>query len=49
MLMTPPGSLGPTPVSIWFGVLYCLFYLMNTYCNIPYDAMAPELTTHEVR
>ena len=29
---------------MWFGVCYILFFLANTFTNIPYDAMAPELT-----
>ena len=31
-------------LSLWFGVFYILFFLTNTYCAIPYDALGPELT-----
>ena len=30
--------------SNWFGAFYIMYYLMNTYSNIPYDALGPELT-----
>ena len=43
-LLTPPRSLSSTAVSIWFGVFYICFFLCTTFCNIPYDAMGPELT-----
>ena len=43
-LMTPPRSLSSTAVSVWFGVFYICFFLCTTFCNIPYDAMGPELT-----
>lgn len=43
-LLTPPRSLSSTAVSIWFGIFYITFFLCTTFCNIPYDAMGPELT-----
>ena len=43
-LLTPPPSLGETGASVWFGLFYIAFFLMSTFCNIPYDALAPELT-----
>ena len=43
-LLTPPRSLDTTQVSVWFGVFYITFFLFTTFCNIPYDAMGPELT-----
>jgi hypothetical protein len=27
-----------------FGAFYIAFFLFATYCNIPYDALGPELT-----
>ena len=29
--------------SYWFGVFYVLFYLMDTFTNIPYEALGPEM------
>jgi GPH family glycoside/pentoside/hexuronide:cation symporter len=43
-LLTPPRSLSSTAVSVWFGMFYITFFLCTTFCNIPYDAMGPELT-----
>lgn len=31
-------------VSLWFGVLYLLFFVFDTICNIPYSALAPEMS-----
>eukprot|EP00947_MAST-08B_sp_MAST-8B-sp1_P005055 g5055.t1 len=44
MLLVPPPSFGGVATSVWFGMTYILFFLMNTYTNIPYDALGPELT-----
>ena len=44
LLLVPPAGLGETAVSCWFGLTYILFFLCNTYTNIPYDALGPELT-----
>ena len=44
LLLLPSPSLTPFGVSAWFGVFYLSFFLFSTYCNIPYDALAPELT-----
>ena len=43
-LLLPSPSLSAFGVSAWFGVFYLSFFLFSTYCNIPYDALAPELT-----
>lgn len=43
-LMFPYPSLRAESLSYWFGGFYILFFLFNTFTNIPYDAMAPELT-----
>eukprot|EP00949_MAST-11_sp_MAST-11-sp1_P002941 g2941.t1 len=44
LVCSPPPEMEDVPLSIYFGSTYILFYLMNTYCNIPYDALGPELT-----
>lgn len=46
-LMCPWPSLSETGVSIWFGIFYIIFFLFATYCNIPYDALGPELTDNQ--
>lgn len=43
-LLFPQPTLNKVEVSTWFGFFYILFFLTATYCNIPYDALAPELT-----
>ena len=30
--------------SYWYGIFFILFYLTDTYCNVPYNALGPELT-----
>lgn len=27
----------------WFGLFYVLFYLSDTFTNVPYEALGPEL------
>lgn len=53
MLFSPPkpddeGSLATAGsnqmAAYWFGVFYVLFYFSDTYCNVPYEALGPELT-----
>ena len=46
-LLAPNPNFDSISVSIWFGVFYIMFFLIATYCNIPYDALAPELTDNE--
>ena len=46
-LLTPSPELGEVGTSVWFGVFYIMFFLFYTFCNIPYDALAPELTDNE--
>jgi Na+/melibiose symporter-like transporter len=46
-LMTPLPSLTEGELAVWFGFFYILFFLLNTFTNIPYDALAPELTDNE--
>lgn len=43
LLLTPPYASGGA-VGAWFGVMYIGYFLTNTYTNIPYDALGPELT-----
>lgn len=47
LLMFPQPSLSEFGVSVWFGFFYIAFFLFATYCNIPYDALAPELTDNQ--
>eukprot|EP00808_Paulinella_micropora_P019709 g69819.t1 len=47
LLLSPHPSLGEISVSVWFGTFYIFFFLTATYCNIPYDALAPELTDNQ--
>jgi len=30
--------------AMWFGVFYTIFYFSDTYSNVPYEALGPELT-----
>lgn len=46
-LLAPNPNFDSFGVSVWFGVFYIMFFLTATYCNIPYDALAPELTDNE--
>ena len=46
-LLLPQPNLNSTETSTWFGFFYILFFLMATYVNIPYDALAPELTDND--
>jgi hypothetical protein len=49
-LFAPPTSTNPFwdswTVTVWFALLYMLYFLSNTFCQVPYDALAPELTDH---
>lgn len=42
-LLTPPHG-SSNYVAAWFAMTYIGFFVTNTYCNIPYDALGPELT-----
>lgn len=44
LLCTPTDGLSGDMTAMWFGCFYIMFYVMNTYSNIPYDALGPELT-----
>eukprot|EP00943_MAST-04B_sp_MAST-4B-sp1_P007113 g7113.t1 len=44
LLLGPPPGMTATNTALWFGITYILFYLLGTYCNIPYDSLGPELT-----
>ena len=43
-LCMPPAGWDSASTNLYFGILYVLFFLVGTYTNIPYDAVAPELT-----
>lgn len=45
LLLLWPPYLDEASFTIWFGSFYLLFYMFNTYTNIPYDALGPELTS----
>ncbi|CEM03357.1 unnamed protein product [Vitrella brassicaformis CCMP3155] len=46
LLLSPPNPVlvSERSLSLWFGFFYFFFYLANTFSNIPYDALGPELT-----
>lgn len=46
-LLSPPASLSSDQLGIWFGVFYIIFFLLTTFTQIPYDALAPELTDNQ--
>ena len=43
LLLSPP-NMNTDDLSAWFTVFYIFFFLTNTWSNIPYDALGPELT-----
>jgi Na+/melibiose symporter-like transporter len=46
LLFTPPkDTFTPFQISLWFGVLYVFFFVADTICNIPYQALGPELSS----
>ena len=32
-----------TAAGYWFGIFYVLFYLLDTFTNVPYEALGPEM------
>jgi Na+/melibiose symporter-like transporter len=52
LLFYPPGLNDSTKINfiesykttLWFGIFYVLFFISDTICNIPYGALAPELS-----
>ena len=49
LLMSPPGRIvensgNNNQAAYWFGVFYTLFYLSDTFTNVPYEALGPELS-----
>jgi len=56
LLFTPPAQDESDPAegeneapanlkaAYWFGFFYILFYFSDTYCNVPYEALGPELS-----
>jgi Na+/melibiose symporter-like transporter len=47
MLFTPPTWATGGTLTLWFACFYVLFFLINTFCAIPYDALGPELTDNQ--
>ena len=47
LLLSPLPSLTTSGIATWFGAFYIIFFLCNTFTNIPYDALAPELTDNQ--
>ena len=47
-LLTPPGKVPKegtnSTVGYWFGIFYTIFYLSDTFTNVPYEALGPELS-----
>ena len=39
-----PGSAAAGRAVAWFAVTYTAFYLADTWCNVPYEALGPELS-----
>lgn len=39
-----PGSAAAGRAVTWFAVTYTAFYLADTWCNVPYEALGPELS-----
>ncbi|KAK9815554.1 hypothetical protein WJX72_005656 [[Myrmecia] bisecta] len=47
LLFSPPRGDGNSSNSLaayWFGFFYTIFYLSDTFCNVPYEALGPELS-----
>jgi Na+/melibiose symporter-like transporter len=45
VLFSPPVDLNSSQISIYFGIFYVLFFIADTVCNVPYNALGPELST----
>ncbi|CAD7697159.1 unnamed protein product [Ostreobium quekettii] len=43
LLFTPPDG-GGKIATAWFATFYPVFYLFDTYTNVPYEALGPELS-----
>jgi GPH family glycoside/pentoside/hexuronide:cation symporter len=43
-LFTPPVRLGPIQASVWFGVMFGLWFLFHTVYDVPRNALGAELT-----
>eukprot|EP00164_Ancoracysta_twista_P010172 GFYU01015269.1.p1 GENE.GFYU01015269.1~~GFYU01015269.1.p1 ORF type:complete len:809 (-),score=267.89 GFYU01015269.1:148-2538(-) len=44
LLFSPPKSVEGNASSFWFGAFYPIFYLFDTFTNVPYEALGPELS-----
>ena len=47
LLLSPLPSLTTSGIATWFGAFYIIFFLCNTFTNIPYDALGPEMTDNQ--
>lgn len=43
-LSAPTESGENTGAAYWFGFFYSTFYLFDTFSNVPYEALGPELS-----
>lgn len=46
LFCAPSMKVGSTYISIWFGIFYTLFFIADTFTNVPYLALGPELSTN---
>jgi len=46
LFCSPSMKAGSTYISMWFGVFYTLFFIADTFTNVPYLALGPELSTN---
>jgi Na+/melibiose symporter-like transporter len=45
LIFSPPkNNMSAVGTSIWFGIFYVFFFIADTVCNIPYQALGPEMT-----
>jgi glycoside/pentoside/hexuronide:cation symporter, GPH family len=44
LIFAPSPSFTPITTSIWFGIFYVFFFIADTVCNIPYQALGPEMS-----
>lgn len=44
-IFSPPLlQMSSTSTSLWFGIFYCLFFMADTVCTVPYMALGPEMS-----
>lgn len=45
LIFSPPSdNISRIATSLWFGIFYVLFFIADTVCTIPYQALGPELS-----